>query len=130
MIGLDSCAIIDFYRGDLNIKNLIESCEEILVVNNICYLEIINGIDYENSKHKTEEKYYDYFFESLKNLNLDIKSCKKSSEILWDQKKQGKIIEVFDCVIAGIYLSNGVKKIITRNKKHFENIKDLEIVSY
>lgn len=35
-----------------------------------------------------------------------------------------------DTLIAAIALSNGITTIITRNKKHFEQIKELNVVTY
>lgn len=36
----------------------------------------------------------------------------------------------FDCTIAGVYLSNNINKIITKNVKRFENILGLKVISY
>ena len=51
-------------------------------------------------------------------------------EFLLGLKSKGETIEDFDCAIAAILLSNGVNKIITRNKKHFERIKGLTVLKY
>ena len=40
------------------------------------------------------------------------------------------IIPDNDILIAGIGMSYGATKIITKNKKHFENIRGIEIVEY
>ena len=63
-------------------------------------------------------------------INLTKNSCQKVSEIFWELKKKGKTTEQFDCVIAALFLSNGIGKIMTRNAKHFENIKGLSVLSY
>jgi len=57
-------------------------------------------------------------------------SCELASEIFWSLKKEGKEIEQFDCVIAALLISNCINKILTRNSKHFEKIKKLEVISY
>jgi predicted nucleic acid-binding protein len=88
------------------------------------------GIDPENQKHKLEGQYYDEFFKSFLTLNLDNQSCKKASQIFWKLKRQGKIIDQFDCVIAGIFQSNGINKLISKNSKHFENITNLHVITY
>lgn len=130
MLGLDSSAIIDFADGDLSLKKLLESNKEPLVVNQISYLEIMFGIDLSNEDYKGEEDFYDHFFKNALDLNLDIAASKKASEVYWDLKKKGVTIDNFDCAIVGIYLANGINKIITRNVKHFENIKGLKVISY
>jgi len=74
--------------------------------------------------------YYDEMFDQFSFFDLTKDCCKRSSEIFNELLKKGQIIEKFDCVIAGIYLSNGVSKIITRNKKHFSRISGLGIETY
>lgn len=130
MIGLDTIAIIDIFKGNESIKKLLINTKEPLASTQMCYLELIFGINPQNPKHKVEENYYNEFFNSLLNLSLTKESCKKSSEIFWRLKKQGKMIEQFDCVIAGILISNGINKIITPNTKHFENISELRVLDY
>ena len=44
--------------------------------------------------------------------------------------KKGTIIADADCLIAGIAISKGVNKIVTKNKKHFEHIKGIEVEVY
>lgn len=130
MIALDTNAIIDVFKKEPNILKLIKSLNEDLCSSIINYQEIIFGLNPENLKHIVEEGFYDNFFEGIFLFLLDVSSSKKSAKILWNLKKKGKIIDKSDCMIAGILLSKGVDKIITRNKKHFENIKELKIISY
>lgn len=130
MIGLDTSAIIDIFRGDEAIKKALENIKEPLAVTQISYLELMFGLDPKNEKHRTEEGFYDEFFQSLLSLDLDNQSCKKASEVFWRLKKEGKTIEQFDCVIAGIFLANGINTIISRNAKHFSNIHGLKIIGY
>jgi predicted nucleic acid-binding protein len=40
------------------------------------------------------------------------------------------MIDDNDILIAGIMLSNDIRKIITRNSKHFEKITELNIIKY
>ena len=130
MIGIDSSALIDLFRNDKGIINLLETIEEEIVLNQISYLEIMFGLDFNDPKYNEEENFYDNLFNYFNNLNLDTKASKKSSIIFFKLKKIGKMIELFDCTIAGIYLSNNVSKIITKNVKHFENIEGLKVISY
>ncbi len=130
MIGIDSSALIDLFKKEDSIIKLLENMEEEIVLNQISYLEIMFGLDFDNSKHKEEEVFYDKIFNNYENLDLDVNASKKSAEILFKLKKKGKIIDSFDCTIAGIYLNNSVNKIITRNIKHFENIEGLKVISY
>ena len=130
MIGLDTSAIIDIFKGEERIRRFLENNKEPLAATIMSYLELFFGLNPENPKHKIESQYYNEFFKSLYNINLTKDSCEKSSEIFWELKKNGKSIEQFDCVIAAMFLVNGIDKIITRNSRHFENIRQLKVISY
>lgn len=130
MIGLDTSTIIDIFRGNQEIKQVLESNKEPLAATIISYLELFFGLNLEEPKHATEGKYYDEFFKSLHNVNLTKNACEEASKIFWDLKRGGKTIEQFDCIIAALFLTNGINKILTRNPKHFERIKKLKVLSY
>jgi predicted nucleic acid-binding protein len=53
-----------------------------------------------------------------------------AAEIYDNLEAQGQRIDDNDILIAGIMLSNGIKKIITKNVNHFERIKDIKILQY
>jgi predicted nucleic acid-binding protein len=63
-------------------------------------------------------------------FDLDRISSKTASKIYRDARKKGFTIGQFDSLIAGIFLSNGVNKILTRNKKDFEKMKGITVVEY
>lgn len=130
MIGLDTSAIIDIFRGNENIKKFIENNEEPLAATIMSYLELYFGLDPENAKHVDEAKYYDEFFEDVYNVFLTKDSCKEAQKLFWKLKKEGKIIEQFDCTIAALFIKSGIKKILTKNPKHFERINQLSVMSY
>ena len=130
MIGLDTSAIIDLFKKDMSLIKFLESTDDKVTLNQISYLELMFGLDFENKKHLSEEEYYDSLFANSLVLELNNSSCKMAGKILMRLKKIGKMIEQSDCAIAGIYLSNGVNKILTKNAKHFENIKKLKVITY
>ena len=55
---------------------------------------------------------------------------KIAAEILAKLFKEGKIIEQNDAIIISIMLKNGIDKIITKNKKHFDRVKGIKVISY
>ena len=130
MIGLDTSAIIDIFKGNLNIKRFLENNKEPLAVTIMSYLELFFGLNPENPKHTAEGEHYREFFKSLYNIDLTKDSCEEASKIYWRLKKEGKVIDHFDCVIAALLLTNGINKILTGNPKHFEKIKQLNVISY
>src|SRR3989338_4353596 len=99
MIGFDSSAIIDFFRGDKSLKEVLEKIDEPFALNIVSYSEIMFGIDSSKVNGQTEIEFYDRMFDSCLVFNLDRKACRKASEILWQLKKIGKVIELFDCSI-------------------------------
>ena len=133
MIGLDTSAIIDLFKKDASLIKLLEKINDSndkVALNQITYLELMFGLNFEDESSKREEEYYDSLFGSSIVIQLNNSSCKKAAKISLQLKKIGKTIEQSDCTIAAIFITNGINKIITRNKKHFENIKELEIIEY
>ncbi|MBD3204115.1 PIN domain-containing protein [Candidatus Woesearchaeota archaeon] len=130
VIGLDTCSIIDIFRGDKSIKKFLINNNEVLSATILSYLELQFGINPDDKDHKEEQKYYDNFFSEILHFRLTDKACKKTSEIHWKLRKKGRKIDQFDCTIAGIFLSNGVNKILTRNTKHFERIDKIRVIRY
>ena len=130
MIGLDTGTIIDVFRGNENLKVLLEKNKEPLAITIITFLELHFGLNPDNPKHTAEALYYDELFKRVHTIQLNEESCAEASKISWNLKKEGKTIEKFDCVIAAQFLMHGVNKIITNNPKHFERIKGLAVISY
>ena len=130
MIGMDTSSIIGLFKGNERIKQFLEKNKEPLAVTIISYLELYFGLNPEDPKHIIEAKYYDEFFKSLYNIDLTKDSCKEASKIFWKLRKEGKVIEQFDCIIAALFITGGIKEILTMNPKHFEKIKQLNVVSY
>lgn len=130
MIGLDTCTIIDLFQGDDNLIELIKFLDEEVCLSKTSYFELVFGINPRNKKHLNEEKYYDKIFQNLKVFSLDLNSLKKASRMFWRIKTKGKEIDRTDILIATSFLENNVKKIITKNKKHFSQIKGLKVLDY
>ena len=130
MIGLDTSAIIDIFKGKESLKKFLEENNEPLAVTTLSYLELFFGLDLKNQKHMIEAKYYKELFSEMLNLNLTMKSCEEASRIFWHLREQGKTIGQFDCVISAILIQNGINKILTSNGKHFRNIKELKVIEY
>lgn len=129
MIALDTTAIIDIFKGDKELHSLLKKINEPLVSTLINYQEIVFGIDDKDSKYLGEQRYYDRLFDNLLIFSLTSRSAKKASEIFWLNKKKGKTVGRFDCMIAGILLTNDVSKIITKNK-HLSDIPELQVLEY
>lgn len=128
MIGIDISSLIDLYKSDTDVLALLKNVGEEIFMNQMSHLELFLGLNPE--KHQNEEHFFNRLFSEYECLEMNFNSNKKARDIFWQLKKKGITIGEFDCAIAGIYLSNGIDKIITRNKKHFEKIKGLKVFSY
>lgn len=130
MLGLDTTAIIDLFKGDENLRKFLEDNNEPLATNTFNEFEIFFGIDPEEPRHENESKCYEELFDTTYNIAIDRSVCRRAAAIHWKLRKRGTPISKFDCAIAACFLENGVKKILTRNRKHFEKIDGLDVRSY
>jgi len=62
-------------------------------------------------------------------INLDKEIALLGGKIYSDLVKQGKEIELNDCLIAASALFSGIKEVVTKNVDHFERIKQLKVVT-
>lgn len=67
---------------------------------------------------------------NLEILDLDHEAASKAAEISGTLNREGRGIDPFDSLIAGIALTNGAEALITRNINHFERVKDLTIETH
>ena len=135
MILLDTSACIDYLNGNLKLKRLIEDQEDLIHISSITIYEM--NIGFEKTKRKISSQRYRKlysswleFINSLEIFSLGVKETKMAAKIYDNLEAQWQIIDDNDILIAGIMLSNGIKKLITRNKRHFERIKGIEVLSY
>jgi predicted nucleic acid-binding protein len=130
MIGLDTTSLIDLFKQDSNLINTLIDLEEEIFISDLVYLELMKGLDPTNKKHAFEELFYDNYFKSSKTVALNKLACKKARNIIWNLKKKGKTVHLIDATIAATYLINNINTIITKNKKDFEQIEELKVISY
>ncbi|MBI2004484.1 PIN domain-containing protein [Candidatus Pacearchaeota archaeon] len=130
MVCLETTFLIDFFRGN---KEAIEKYKKIkesgksLKVTAPSITEIISGASL-NIKNEEKEKAIE-FFSNLEILELNKKSAILSGEVEAELILSGETIGIIDILIGSICLSNN-ETLLTRNKKHFEKIKNLKIESY
>ena len=135
MIILDTNACIDYLNGVSEIKQAILKQEDLIHITSITVYEVNIGL--ERTKRKISEKRYHTlykiwteFVSGMEIFPLGYKEAEKAAEIYDNLESAGKIIDDNDILIAGIMLSNGIAKIITKNVKHFEKIEGIEIIPY
>ena len=134
MICLDSSFMIDYLKKDKNAISVFNKYKyEKMFITDISVFEISKGLIHSIPKRKSAEKQFDIFFEFtgiLEVLPLMNLFALEAAKISAELSLKGKRIDDNDCLIAGTMIANGVKKIITKNVKHFSRIKGIEAIGY
>jgi len=135
MIILDTSACIDYLNGNEEIKKSISKQEELIHITCITVYEINIGLvrtkrKISNKRYNELYKIWTEFISSMEIFPLGYKEAEAAAEIYDNLESQSQKIDDNDILIAGIMLSNGIKKIITKNVNHFERIKEIEIIQY
>lgn len=131
MVCLDTSFVVDLLRGKKEvekIKNTLDKSSDSIVITSPTVMEIIKGLRI-GKPSKNEGKKIEEFISSIPVLSFDKKSAILAGEIESDLIKKGKLIDIEDIMIAAISIINK-ERLITRNRKHFRRIKDLEIEGY
>jgi predicted nucleic acid-binding protein len=142
MIYIDSNVAIGLIHGNNQIKEVLEKIDDqtSLAITTPSIYEIYFGYYYAKYSKKLKKtaksaKYIEAeligiekLLKTLVHRDLDGKSAKLSAELYNILSSKGEKIEPFDCLIAGIILSNNDKDLITYNTKHFERIPNLNLI--
>jgi len=132
MVCLETTFAIDLLRGvNKEAREKMQSLEknrEIITISAPTIIELISGSILTPKIEREKDKIIE-FVSSFITLNLDKDSAIKSGEIEAELTKRGEKIGIEDVMIAAIALQNN-EKLITRNIKHFEKIKGLNIEDY
>ncbi len=127
---LDTTVIIDLVENDKGAIQRLKELEEEnipLVTTTITLFEIWKGA-HRLLGTPEQEKMQD-IFDLLEVFLFDIPSAKEAGKIYSLLRKDGKMIQPEDCMIAGIAKTKN-EPILTRNVKHFERIQGLKIEAY
>ena len=134
MVCLDSSAIIDILRKRLEFEQLKVKFgkDEIIKIPSPAIIEVIRGL-YLNQNipnvQENEKEKINKLFSSFPILDLDKESAILAGEIEANLINRGETIDMEDIMIGAIVKQNG-EKLLTRNVKHFERIKGLEVDGY
>ncbi|MBI4438315.1 type II toxin-antitoxin system VapC family toxin [Candidatus Woesearchaeota archaeon] len=132
MICLDSCFLVDFFRGDISAVSKLRDVarNESIGTTAINAAEFLLGMySARNIRREHAIRAFD-FFDGIEVLDLDMISIIKSCGLKEGLMKKGKVINQNDLLIAGIMLKNGCNMIITRDTKDFDKIQGIKAVTY
>ena len=127
---LDTTALVDILRGNSDINSKLIELERkniALTLTSVSVFELWQGFAHLPDKNKSDKIHF--LLESLGAFLLDIPSAQEAGSIHATLKKEGRMIDPEDSMIAGIAKINN-ETILTRNAKHFERISGLQIETY
>ncbi len=122
MYLLDTTAIIELFRGDAQVKQILGRKIDDSAVTSVSYFEIFTRIYHKQLKH--EKKYFTQFFSSIPIYFFDLKAADASSKLMASLYNRGTPINLADVMIAGIGIASKAEGIITADKD-FESIKQI-----
>lgn len=93
-----------------------------IAVSVITVFELLRG---DNSN---EDKFWMEFFDTVHIFVLDFESCRIASKIDKELTTSGNKLDVRDIFIASICIKNNVP-LASNNQRHFERIKELNLIS-
>ena len=117
MIVFDSSAVIDFLRGGLKVRSIVEQTEqkgEVVNVTVVSQYELLAPVYHKQLRD--EERNVRSFLRRAKLLNLDADSAEEASRIMGALFRLGKPVNALDTLIAGIAIANGAESIATRDR--------------
>lgn len=126
MYCLDSDIIIAHFRGDLSIKERLNSVSAgELFITPVTLCELYRGVFLSVNTEK-DKLLVEKLLERVNLLNFDLPACEIFGRAYKALKQSGKLTQDSDLMTASICISNSIT-LITRNKRHFENIKGLKV---
>lgn len=134
MVCIDTSFIIDIIKNKIDAEELgkLIDNEEDVHIASPSVIEIIRGL-YLKRVLKNVKDYeinlINNLFANFNILELTLESAKIAGKIEAELINNGEQIGVVDVMIASICIENN-ETLITRNKKHFEKIKGLRIITY
>ena len=126
MYCLDTDIIIGHFRGDSQIMGRLNSISmEELFITPVTLCELYRGV-FLSANLEKDRSLVEKLLERVNILNFDLSACEIFGNAYKALKQSGKLTQDSDLMTASICISNNVT-LITRNKKHFENIKGLVV---
>lgn len=127
----DTNFLIDLMVGDraaVEKARVIEAKGMPLLVSAPTVFELYVGLSL-SSKADEEKARIMVVLESLPFLPLDAESSKAGGLIYGERKRMGSMVDPEDAMIAGIAKVHS-ERVLTRNRKHFQDIEGVKVESY
>ena len=128
MYCIDTNIAVEFLRGNKILIDKIgefESVGENIFINSVVLCELYKGV-FLSSRKDTQLSAMEQFIDSLGFLDFTKEASKAFGELYADLQNEGTMTQENDLMIASIVKAHGAT-LVTRNKKHFANIKGLKV---
>ncbi len=125
MILADTDVLIDYLKGVQPSAERIRSyaASQSLRTSAVTCFELLSGADQGKQGEEVRR-----LISTLPVLPLDLESAVRAADVRRDLAARGLPIGMGDSLIAGIALANGLQ-LLTRNRKHFQQVEGLRLVS-
>jgi len=128
MFMLDTSFIIELLRRPEKISDWLKRIdEEGGATTAISYLEVFRK---RHKMGKSEKLIITRFFNSYTSLPFDLDGAEETCNLWIRLEKAGETVNLLDAMIAGIMISKGVDKILTKDEdfKKIEKFTDIEVL--
>ncbi|TFG23431.1 MAG: type II toxin-antitoxin system VapC family toxin [Promethearchaeota archaeon] len=139
MIFLDTSSAIEILNGAVTLEEVLNKFKtDKFGITSPSIFELFLGIyKLKYLKKKISKQEYQRlngdlkkFINRLETFSLNENAANLGAKIHMKLKGKGQEIDIFDCLISAVILTNEFKEIITNNRKHFEKIEDLIVYSF
>jgi predicted nucleic acid-binding protein len=131
MVCFDSTILIDILRGNKEAKKCIERYEEEneeIMISSVCAMELMKGASFVSNFQKEElgiRELINQFTELPFTHEIAFEAGKTDAEL----EKKGKMIQIED-IMVGVTAKVHGQILVTRNIKHLQRIRGLEVIGY
>lgn len=113
---LDTSVIIDYFKGNNRAFGIVNDSDAVTTV--ITHYEILSGV--KHRKARKEEAFFRRFFSDVTILDFDLRASEESGDIMAKLLSIGKVVNPLDVLIAGIAITYGADKIVSRDRDFLE----------
>jgi tRNA(fMet)-specific endonuclease VapC len=135
VIFLDTTFLVDILRKDNAAISWLSNLEEqALYTSEVNVFELYTGLfrisESSKAKHKKRTFELEQLLSRMEILSFDRNSAIESAKMYSHLMNKGEPIGARDIMIAGIALSRGITRLVTRNVREFQRIPSLSVEPY
>jgi len=124
---VETSVIVKFLRNKGDAVEVVENLKGELSSSFVCLAELYEGIYRVRNKGRAEKAVLNFFTGLSKVYGLDKEVAENFGQIRAELKREGKIIEDMDILLAATCLAHNLT-LVTYNIKHFKRVKGLKVL--